>query len=184
MAEKIREKIIAEFSKIKSKKRVYAVISQPECCLEVNKEVIHLITKKLGYSALYVTLNNSHCSTLKYLGSKNIDTKKIFFIDNVEDEKGCGAKNCMFLGRNKSLTALSLAITEVVNENKIQSIFFDSVTTLLIYNNPETTERFIHFFVNKIKNAGILLVMVSVEDEKTKKIIPILSQLCDVVIKI
>lgn len=66
----------------------------------------------------------------------------------------------------------------------MEFIFFDSVTTLLIYNKQETVERFIHFFLNKIKNMNILMIIISVEEKKTNKIIPILDQFCDGCIRI
>ncbi len=47
----------------------------------------------------------------------------------------------------------------------------------LIYNKLEDVERFIHFFLNKIKDMDLLMIIISIEEEKTKKIIPILSQL-------
>ena len=66
----------------------------------------------------------------------------------------------------------------------IKFVFLDSVSTLLIYNNLETTERFVHYMINKIRNMGFFVVLISIDEEKSNKLIPILSQFCDKIIKI
>ncbi|MBU0460862.1 MAG: hypothetical protein KJ771_08725, partial [Nanoarchaeota archaeon] len=105
-------------------------------------------------------------------------------IDNNEENDGCGASNCIFLGRNKSLTALSMAMTQASKQKEMKFMFFDSVTTLLIYNKLDSAERFIHYFINKVRNLEILMIIMSVEEDKTKKILPLLTQFCDGLIKV
>lgn len=180
----LKKKIVSEFLKIKSKKGIYTFISKAEDYSAVNQEIMLFLTKNQKSSGIYVTLNKSHCHLAKELENRGINTKKILFIDNNEEGNGCGAQNCIFLGRNKSLTALSMAMTEASKNPSMKFIFFDSLTTLLIYNELETTKRFVHYFINKIKNLDILMIIMSVEEEKTKKLVPILYQFCDGVIKI
>ena len=177
----IRKKVSVALQGIKTKRKAYTFVSKSEYCQIVNNEIMQFLINKNKYSGIYVTLNKAHCDTVKRLESKKIETKNILFIDN--QEKECGANNCIFIG-NKSLTALSLAMSEACKSRSMEFIFFDSVTTLLIYNKVENVERFIHFFLNKIKNLNILMVIMSVEEEKTEKIIPILEQFCEGCIRI
>ena len=180
----LKKKIAGEFSKIKSKRGVYAFISKQEDYAIANQEIMRFLTKNLRSSGIYVALSKSHCSVVKELEEQGINTKKIMFIDNNEDGNGCGAPNCIFLGTNKSLTALSLAMTETSKDKSMRFIFFDSITTLLIYNELNLAERFVHYFINKIKNLNVLMVIISVDEEKTKKLIPILAQFCDGVVRL
>ena len=179
----LSKRVAEEFSQIKLKKGAYAVIPKDDDYAIAGQEIISFLDKNLKSSGIYVTLSKSHCDVVEKLEEQNINLKNFFFIDNNEDGK-CGAQNCIFLGRNKSLTALSLAIAEVSKDKSIKFIFFDSLTTLLIYNELETVERFIHYFVSKIKNMEVVLFMMRVEEEKTKKLIPVLSQFCDKVIRL
>jgi len=75
-------------------------------------------------------------------------------------------------------------MTAACKNEKVKFIFFDSLTTLLIYHDLNTAERFIHYFLNKITNLNILMIVVSIDEEKSRKLMPILSQLCEKIIKI
>ena len=179
----IKKKVASELSKISSKGGAYTFISNAENYQSIGQEIIRFFTEKKRYYGIYVTLNKSHCDTVKRLEEENINTKKILFIDNLEKEDGCRAKNCIFLG-NKSLTALSLAMTEACKQKKMQFLFFDSITTLLIYEDLDTVKKFIHFFLNKVKNMDLLTVLMTVEEENTNKVLPLLEQFCDRLIRI
>lgn len=180
----VKNKVLKELAKFKKNKGVYAFVSKSEDYHTVNAEIIRYLTKTKKYSGIYVTLSKPHCDLVENLKNKKIDTNKLLFIDNSEENEGCGAPNCICLGRNKSLTALSLAMTQASKQKEIKFMFFDSVTTLLIYNELESAERFIHYFINKVKNLEMFMIMMSIEEEKTKKVIPLLSQFCDGLIKI
>ena len=71
-------------------------------------------------------------------------------------------------GKKQVSHYLSMAMTEASKNPSMKFIFFDSLTTLLIYNELETTKRFVHYFINKIKNLDILMIIMSVEEEKLK----------------
>lgn len=173
-------KAISEISKIKSKNGIYTLVSNPEDYHVVNQEVIRFFTKKLNYSGIYIALNSSHCDLVRKFKSAKINVNSLLFIDNVEEGKGCGAKNAVFLGGSKSLTELSIAISEAAKNKAIKFVFFDSVTTLLIYNTLDITEKFVHYFTNKMRNLDInLVIIVAIKEQKTNKLLPILSQFCD-----
>ncbi|MDP3989786.1 MAG: hypothetical protein Q8Q01_01110 [archaeon] len=169
--------VAGKLSKILDKKGVYTVVTKSENYLAVSQEMIRLLNKK--FPGIYVTLSKQHCSVVERLKSEKIDTSRILFIDNSEEGNGCGADNAIFIGKNKSLTALSLALSPAAKQKSMKFIFFDSVTTLLVYHKLEEIERFIHYFVNKSKDQGILVVLMAVNEGKTRKLIPILSQFCD-----
>ena len=180
----VKKKVNAELKKTKTKKGVYTFISKSEDYVVVNQEIMNYLTKSLKQQGIYVTLNKTHCDMVEILEKQGIDTKKILFIDNNEEGEGCGANNCIFLGKNKSLTALSLAMSKAAKQKQLNFVFFDSITTLLIYNKLESAERFVHFFINKIKNLDILMIIMSIEEGRTNKLIPLLSQFCDGMIRI
>ncbi|MEK6809300.1 MAG: ATPase domain-containing protein [Nanoarchaeota archaeon] len=179
---KIKKKVETGLSKIDIKKGTYALISKSENYKQASLYTIQFLTEKIG-TGIYVTLNKPHCEIVKKLEREKVDTKDILFIDVVENEDKCVADNCIFVA-NRSLTALSLAMTQACKQKAMKYLFFDSVTTLLIYEKFESVEKFIHFFLNKVKNVEILTIIIAVEEEKTNKIIPLLDQLCDETIRI
>ena len=180
----VRKKVIAQLAKIKSKKGIYTFVSKPEDYLAVNNAICSSLTQNLKFSGIYVSLNNSCKEMLEKFDKEKIDTNKLLFIESTGQEQKSRINSCISLKNNRSLTELSLSISEACKNKKNQFIFFDSVSTLLVYNNLETTEQFVHYMVNKIKNLGLFMVLISIEEEKSNKLLPILSQFCDKIIRI
>lgn len=180
----VKKKVFAELAKIKKKKGVYAFISKSENCAIVNKTIINVLIKKLRLSGLYVTLNKSCMTLSQELKQEKIDLSRFLFIDATGEEKPGRAGNCLFLQGGQSLTELSLAMTEASKSKTVQFIFFDSLSTVLVYNSREITERFIHYIVGKAKSMNLFMIIISVEEERSNKLLPLLSQICEGCIKI
>jgi len=47
------------------------------------------------------------------------------------------------------MTQMSIAITNAINNGGYQFVFIDSMSTMLIYNSPESTEKFMHYLFSK-----------------------------------
>lgn len=175
----LKGEVASSISSIESKKGIYAIIPRSQDYNLVNQEVIRSLSKAKGRRGVYVTLLRSHCDMKSRLRESKISAKNIFFIDNVEEDKGCKARDCFFIGGNKSLTALSLALSEVYKKRSFDFVMIDSLNALLIYEQLEIVERFIHFLVSKAKNQGTLMVLMYSEDHDSKGIGTILEQFCD-----
>src|SRR3989338_3093828 len=160
----VKKKVIAQLAKIQLKKCVYTFVSQPEDYPTVNKSIISYLTKNLKFCGIYVSLNNSCKTMLEMFDQEKIDTKRLLFIESTSQGQKSEVSNCISISSNQSLTELSLSISEACKNDRIKFIFFDSVSTLQIYNNLETTERFIHYMVNKIKNLGFLMILISIDE--------------------
>lgn len=114
----------------------------------MNISTIEYLSNELNLSGVYITLNRHYKEILKCLEENKINTKKLFFIDGTSEDEP-KTNNCIFLRSKNSLTELSLAITETCKNDAVKFIFFDSLTTLLLYNSAETVERFIYFLISK-----------------------------------
>ena len=180
----IRKKVVVQLARIKSKNGVYIFVSKSKDYLTVNREIISYLTKNLKFCGVYISLNNSCKTMLEIFDKEKIDTKKLLFIESAGQEQKSKVKNCVSLQSNQSLTELSLSISTACKNDMIKFVFLDSVSTLLIYNNLETTERFVHYMVNKIRNMGFFVVLISIDEEKSNQLLPILSQFCDKIIQI
>ena len=179
-----KDKVLAELKKMKIAQGAYTVISQPGDYLLVNNTILSYLTEELGLSGIYASLNKPCGILSRELKEEKINTKKLFFIDGTGEKNSQDIGNCIALQSSKSLTELSLAITEISKNKAAQFIFFDSLSTFLVYNSQEIVERFIHYIVTKSKNLGLFMVLLSVEEERSNKLIPLLTQICDGCIKI
>ncbi len=124
----------------------FLILTRPESKLD--KSIFTLKGK-----VLYVSLNKPPSS---------INTgKNYYFISAVKE------KNYPFIESIQSLTRLSLLITSEVESKKYNYLIIDSVDTLLIYNDEDTTLRFLHFLINKMRVLGVKTVLLLLSDRKT-----------------
>jgi len=63
-------------------------------------------------------------------------------------------------------------------------VFFDSLTTMLIHNEPYVFARFIHSILTRMRLNGVGGVLISLTDSSNYDIRAEIAQLCDKVIKI
>ncbi len=179
----IKEKFLTELKKIKDAKSTYIFVSNPSDYISVCSSVAHYFTSKLKLRGLYVSLGNSSKIMSSDFSKKGVNVKDLFFIDSI----GRGMEkdeDSFHISNNQSLTELSLAITSVMKENNFDFFIFDSISTLLMYNDITVVERFMHFMITKLKNIGIVTVILSVDEEKSNKLIAVLSQFCDKVVMV
>ena len=184
--QEIREKIVGLVKKLKDKE-IHIVVSDDKQYSKVNDILLTIMIKEQKLRCIYVSLNKEYSALQKRLCGLGIDDSKIFFIDGISKTTGktVKANNCTFLSGPQSLTELSLAITAAINTGKFDFLFFDSISTLLIYNNVKTTEKFSHYMTSKIRDNNLGSIFISLKkDKETEKLIPILSQFCDGCIEI
>ena len=151
----------------------------------VNLDIIKYLIKDENTPGVYVTLNKPY-NTLKSMFEKGgIDTTLIIFIDAVSKtprQEVKKTKDCLFIGSPEKLSDISVAMDQAVRAipSKKKFVFFDSLSTLLIYNSPVVIAKFIHFLAGKMSEWQVQGIIVSLEKEKNKELIERLSQFCDV----
>ncbi len=130
---------------------------------------------------LYISLNKSCLNILSELETENVDTRNVFIVDATGSESPKSKpKNCLFTDSGvRSLTELSIFITRAISSSECEFLFFDSLSTLTVFHSMEITEKFIHYLVSKLKQLDIGGVLFGIDDEKTDKIFPVMSQFCD-----
>ncbi|MBI2668043.1 hypothetical protein HYX17_04735 [Candidatus Woesearchaeota archaeon] len=154
---------------------------------KTNLEIVKHLTQQ-GIPGVYVTLNKPYQTMNELFGRKRIDAKLIIFIDAVTKTVGGNIKktrNCLYIGNPENLSDISLAMDQAVRAlgNKEKFLFFDSLSTLLIYNKVNTVARFIHFISGKMRIWRVKGIIISLQKDKDEELIDELSQFCDVMIK-
>ncbi len=134
-----------------------------------HQAILHFLKKISSRKICYVTTNKGYSALVEDFTKKKLHLSHFFFLDCVtktilEPRK---EKNCWYLSSPRALTEISLAITKLMNFSEI--IFFDSISPLLIYNNPEALRQFVHHLANQTRmNRELYLVLViSDKDKKT-----------------
>src|SRR3989344_4145919 len=152
----VKEKILNVLSKTEKTKKVYVFISSSNDYKGVNKEILTYFNVKKKYPGIYVSLNKDYEELVSDLEDMKINTKNIFFIICSKDNKKIEKDNCIYIQGPESLTELSLVMTNTTNMGGFKYLFFDSLSTLLIYNDLKTSQKFSTYIINKLKEKEIL----------------------------
>lgn len=149
-----------------------------------NLKIIRHLTEDQNIPGVYVTLNRPYESMIQVLKNNRIDTKMIIFIDAVTKIVGGNVKkrrNCLFIGSPEKLSDISIAMDQAVRslpEEKF--VFFDSLSILLLYNNPQMVAKFIHFLSGKMRVWHVRGIIISLRKKEDQELIKELMQFCDV----
>lgn len=166
---------------------IVAVISSPEKYVAVNMAIANYLTNKRKMPGLYITMNKPYSSMVSALKKSGVDTSKLFFIDAISGVIGAkesGADNCVMLRSPSSLTELGIAISKVCSVEKARFLMMDSLSTLLVYNNQNSTVKFVHYVATRLRKCAWPGVIFSLEKDIQGSVLESISQFCDKIIRI
>ena len=183
----ISAKIKAELKDLKGG-GIYLIITKAVDYERTNDAVLKYLINTLKMNGIYVTLNKPYITMRSIFEKSKIDLSRIVFLDVISktilgDVKS--EKNVQFLDSPEDLTNLSIAVN--ILASGLQSpkfLFFDSLSTLLVYNAIGPVTRFAHFLVGRMRKWQINGVIISIEEETDSKLLSELSQFCDSVIRV
>lgn len=182
MSSKIINKINNELKSMKKSKGIYAVITSPQDYREVVDGAVKSLTKTSKLEGIYVSVNVNSDILLEKFKKQGANVKKLVMIDSTGEK--VNNPQVIVVDQPKSLTALSLVIGETAQAHDFDFIFIDSLSTLLMNNSVEATEKFIYFILNKMRNMHLGSMVIALEDTSSAKLINAVSQFCDKVIRI
>lgn len=132
---------------------------------------------------IYVTLNKPYKTLKNQYEKDGVDTKALFFIDGITDMVE-ETEDHINVGSVQDLSSLSIAISKVVSASKEKCfLLFDSLSTLLVYNDPKTVARFAHILTSKLRGWDLQGILLSVAMEQERDVIAQLTQFCDKTIR-
>lgn len=138
-----------------------------------------------GIPGVYVTLNLPCANVKDVFRKEKIDLSKVIFIDAVT--KTAGGKiekteGCLFIGSPKNLSDISIAMDQAIMAipTKDKFLFFDSLSTLLLYNNMDVVAKFIHFLSAKMRVWKVKGIIISLRRKQDVDLIQELKGFCDI----
>ena len=177
----INSKVLKELNPIKREKGIYMFVSTPESYKSVSRTILYNILTKWKWKGIYITLNTPYKQLLVDLKSHRIDISRLYFIDGISKTGGkiINSDNCTFLEGPQSLTELSIAITTACNTKSFDFLFFDSLSTITMYNDLKTSEKFSQYIINKLRNLDINAIIISLNEKGSLEVISVVSQFCN-----
>lgn len=141
----------------------YLVLLNQSNLQEDVQSIVEFFVKKREWSCVYVNLNRLYEAIEKDLEG-DIDMKKLFFIDAVEQDPKKKADNAWLVFSPSALTQIDLTITQIVQF--IQSdgfVIVDSLDGLVINNNSDMVARFIRSVTAKVTKYNSRLIVIASE---------------------
>lgn len=167
---------------IKNNKIVVFVIPNKEYAARL-EEIITALSK-VYKSMCYVSLNKPYNVLINKLKKSKIDTEKFFFIDCItESVEGNAVKDHVFYVYSpKALTELSITIKKVLDKAKIEITIFDSLSTLLIYEEIVNVIRFTQSLMTTLRTRGSGGIFTCLKEGISEDLIKDLNMFADKVI--
>jgi len=148
---------------------LYAVDS-----MAIIKAATKVVTKPI-----FVTIAKPYYSVEKGLKAKSVDTGSFYFIDASSGEEGTKGVNYDKLSGPSDLTEILLSIERCLQSGKFDGLIFDSISTLLAYQDEEMVIRFAHSLVNKLRKTGLKGIFLCTKEDIKTSLIRNLNMLAD-----
>ncbi len=148
------------------------------------QDILRQLTLDEKLPGVYVALNKPYDIVLRELGKDKVDTRTIIFIDCItKTESGSKTKleNCIFINSPEKLTDIFVAMDQAVNSitSKEKFVFFDSINTLLLFNQQATVIRFAHQLVVKMRSWKVKGIIMTIEREAESELLDEITPFCD-----
>ncbi|MDY6776997.1 MAG: hypothetical protein SVQ76_02715 [Candidatus Nanohaloarchaea archaeon] len=168
---------------------VTLVISEAGEYHGTNREIVDYLVNDQGLTGIYATVNEPYRTVERFLQEGGIDTGEVFFVDAISKDVGAEEPekdNLMFLESPQHLTDISIVLSETIEKmpDGEKFVFFDSLSTLTIYNSVNTVSKFAHFLTGKMRNWNVRGIVISVEAEADEQLISRMRQFADRTVEI
>ncbi len=164
----------------------YLVIAKPKEYQKVKLALLRMLGRKFGPDGSFVDLNMGYSSILPHFKEGGLDPLRMSFIDGVSKQSGRApvAKNCVCIDGPESLTELSIAVSSVAASQKSRYMVLDSANTLLMYNNPGLTQRFLRSMSSRVRSLSLHGFFLVVDEPDAAPLIQAASQFVDKCIRV
>lgn len=156
---------------------------------KASTSIVKFLTTSKNIPGVYLSVNKPFSVLNENFKKEGIRNDLIIFIDaitSLSDGKPEENEHCYYLESPENLSDISIAISEAIEsiDHKEKFIFIDSLSTLLIYNNPETVTKFIHFLIGKMRAWNAIGVILSLKKRGEGSLIAEIGQFCDMTIEL
>ena len=135
-----------------------------------------------GSRICYVSANRPSDVLAKDFDRNSIDSKKFYFVDCVT--KGVSSsERVYFVSSPKALTEINIALSKMLQSSKADICVFDSLSTLIVYEDSHVVIRFVHSIISAFRSAKSKGVMMALKDDMQSELVKDLSMFVDKIVE-
>jgi len=155
-----------DISAMIAKSKFCMIILHESQYLSKLQEIVKSVEKTPG-KICYICLNNPYLDVKADLLDKGIDVGKFFFIDTLASKSARqDGSDCIFLRSAGNLQELRLAINRAVEEKMCRVLMFDTISTLLIYQQSSSILSFTHKLMTGMTQSDVRKLFIVLKDEE------------------
>lgn len=115
----------------------------------------------------YITTNKPYHGLVSELSSCGLSLDGFFFIDTITKtvQQPAPVANCVFVDSPTALTDISLAFSDAMGARQCGGCFFDIISTLAIYQEPNSVLKFVHNLITKTRVLDKKAIFVALEED-------------------
>lgn len=139
-----------------------------------------------GKNVCYVTLNKTHQALRENFTKEKVDTAGFVFVDaisktihKVPDQ----TDGCYFASSPSALTEISILVSKCLRHG-FKYLVFDSLTSLMIYQDRAPVARFISNIANQVRASESDALFYTLDIESQSSLIKECSMMVDAVVKV
>lgn len=155
----------------------------------LTEEMVTYVTQEENALCIYVTVAKPSQTVDQSFTTAGANTENIFYIDCATALTGMSVKragNVVYL-KPSDLTDISISLDSIVDEmptDRDGILMFDTLSTLMVYNEADTVARFAHALMANIRQWPIRAVVFTIDEETDPVIKSRLTQFSDQLIEI
>ncbi|MFH0978160.1 MAG: hypothetical protein V1837_02545 [Candidatus Woesearchaeota archaeon] len=163
-------------------------VEKNQVILCVSSEGSFYVSRSEILKALKLTGNNicyvGFSKPYQALKNELTEFPSIFYIDTLtmSVQMPPHVDDCFFVQAPNALTDLSVAISKVMSEKGPSNIFFDSLSSLLLYQDSHTLIKFLHNLINKVRVLNVKIVFVVLQKDAKSDLVKDLCMFVDIVV--
>jgi hypothetical protein len=130
-------------------------------------ELVRSVHGKSG-RICYICLSKPYTDVLEDLKGRGFAAEDFVFIDVLSAHYGPPpyVKNCIFISSPKDLAEIKAAVVEAVEKRGCITVVFDTISTLLIYEQSHSIVRFANSFISENKQETTKKLFIVLKEER------------------
>jgi len=135
-----------------------------------------------GKTGVYIALSRPYSKIVEDFTRAGIDESKLLFIDAISYMTGEQPKesdSAVFIENPSSLEEVGMYLDMYLEKKKPSFVFFDSLDSLMIYNDQKTVSEFTHYLINKMRLDNLSGVILTLKKKEVEGLVKTLIPLCD-----
>ena len=148
-------------------------------------EILSHLTKR-GIKGIFVSVTRTFDALQRVFDGKGIDRNSIFVIDTLSGRSGARGDEparCLYVSSPAALSDISILLDTALDQlGQGAFLLFDSVATLLMFNQFESVVKFFGFLTTKLRKRRLLGVLFTLSTEE-RRLSDHISVFCDRVLE-